>query len=96
MRERVLSTATSNNVITNEPPLLEDCGIFTGGDGAPSYTFDMLSAEDPDTYKHVHNFNGGFHYLLNMHQKMGLKFGDTHLRDFLRPFRDSDSKKEWF
>ena len=69
LRLQVLGSSASN-IDTEEAPLMEDCGIFMGGDGSPSYTFDMLSAKDPEQYAKVTNFSGGFHCLLNMHQKI--------------------------
>lgn len=81
---------------TDEMPLLEDLGISTAGDGAPSNTFILQERMDPDAYKDIQNWAGGFHNLLNHQQKMGTRFGDPFLRDYLHPFRDTDKKKDWF
>jgi hypothetical protein len=81
---------------TNERPVMEDLGISIAGDGYPSYTFLTLRAANPDGYKNIHNFIGGFHWDLNMKQRHGLRFGDSHLKYFLHPFRDTDKKKDWY
>jgi hypothetical protein len=93
-RERVLGS--SGTVDTNKKPVMDDCGITTGGDGAPSHTFLCLEAADPEAHRNINNQSGGFHNLLNCKQRVGCRFGDSHLRDCLHPFRDADPKKDWF
>jgi hypothetical protein len=93
-RERILDSGGEFD--TDEPPVMENCGIATGGDGSPSYTFDVMAAADPMAYEHLKNHTGGFHQCLNTHQSIGTRFADTHLRDFIHPFRNTDPKKEWF
>jgi hypothetical protein len=31
-----------------------------------------------------------------MKQRHGLRFGESHLKYFLHPFRDTDKKKDWY
>jgi hypothetical protein len=93
-RKRILDSGGEFD--TDERPVMEDCGIVTGGDGSPSYTFGIMAAADPVAYKDIKNHSGGFHLFLNSHQSIGARFADTHLRDFLHPFRDTDPKKDWF
>jgi hypothetical protein len=75
---------------------MEELGITIDGDGGPSYTFLTLRAGDPDAFKDIHNFSGGFCWDLNMKELHGLWFGDPHLRYFLHPFRDTGKKKDWY
>jgi hypothetical protein len=98
LRERSLSAEDNDDttIHTNERPVMEDLGISIAGDGYPSYTFLTLRAANPDGYKNIHNFIGGFHWDLNMKQRHGLRFGDSHLKYFLHPFRDTDKKKDWY
>ena len=93
-RKRILDSGGEFD--TDEQPVMENCGIATGGDGSPSYTFDVMAAADPMAYQHLKNHTGGFHQCLNTHQSIGTRFADTHLREFIHPFRNTDPKKEWF
>jgi hypothetical protein len=93
-RQRVLDS--SGTLDTNEKPVMDDCGITTGGDGAPSHTFLGLEAADPEAFANVNNQSGGFHNHLNLQQRIGCRFAESHLRDYLHPFRDTDKKKDWF
>jgi hypothetical protein len=74
---------------------MDDCGITTGGDGAPSHTFLGLEAADSEALQNVNNQSGGFHNHLNLQQAIGCRFAESHLRDCLHPFRDTDKKKDW-
>ena len=87
LRSRLLLSNPSL-VDTAESPVMQDCGIYPGGDGSPGYTFDVLTAEDNEKYKHIKNFSGGFHQMLNFLQKLGLRFENTHLGALLHPFRN--------
>jgi hypothetical protein len=88
LRERSLSAEDDNDstIDTNERPVMEDLGISIAGDGHPSYTFLTLRAANPEGYKNIHNFIGGFHWDLNLKQRHGIRFGDLHLKYFLHPF----------
>lgn len=99
LRDRALQAADEEDITainTDERPLMEDLGITIAGDGSPSYTFLTLKAGNPDGFKNIHNFCGGFHWDLNMKQRHGFRFGDSHLKYFLHPFRDTDKKKDWY
>lgn len=99
MRQKFLDqplTEEDEKMETDEPPLMEDFGIPIGGDGAPCNTFIGLERQEPEKYAGVSSHAGGFHMLLNCLQKCGARFGETHLREFLDPFRSSDKKKDWF
>jgi hypothetical protein len=97
MRDRFLAQDGGDTTTdTDEKPVLEDLGIATGGDGAPSNTFILEERLNPEEYKDIQNFAGGFHNLLNLLQKNGHRFAKTHLWDYLEPFRNSDKKKYWF
>ena len=72
-RERILDLG--GELDTDEPPVMENYGISTGGDGSPSYTFDGMAAADPMAYKHLKNHTDGLHQCLNTHQSIdGTRF----------------------
>jgi hypothetical protein len=95
LRDQALQAGDNDNDITtintDKHPLMEDLGVTIAGDGSPSYTFLTLKAG-----KSIHNFCGGFHWDLNVKQRHGFRFGNSHLKYFLHPFRDTDKKKDWY
>jgi hypothetical protein len=96
MQQIFLDANEEGDEDTDEKPLLESLDIHIGGDGTPCNTFILQERLDPETYKDIRSHAGGFHMLLNSLQNIGQRFGDTHLRAFLQPFRDSDKKKDWY
>jgi hypothetical protein len=98
LRARALSADDDDASVvdTDERPIMEDLGIMMAGDGGPAYTFLCLAAANPNDVEHIHNYVGGFHWDLNVKQRHGLRFGDSHLKYFLHPFRDTDKKKDWY
>jgi hypothetical protein len=101
LRTRFLEKYGPEQHETDEPPVMEDLGIASGGDGAPVNTFILQERLKPEQYEDIRDFAGGFHNLLNYLQKCGSRFpwghssegisprfGDTHLKAFLHHFRN--------
>ena len=73
IRDRFLAQDGGDMIInTDEKPVLEDLGIVTIGDGAPSNTFILEERLNPEEYKDIQNFADGFHGLLNLLKKTGI------------------------
>lgn len=84
-------------------PVMMKCKIFEATDGGPYgiatdliYTDEIFKAEEERGEKRlVEPILGGFHLMLEMFKKSGPMFRNTHLRDVLHLWRESDKQIEW-
>ena len=91
-RERILDSG--GELDTDEPPVMENCGIATGGmDHHLTHLtlWPQLIRWRMSTSRTT--LAGSTSQCLNTHQSIGTRFADTHLRDFIRPFRNTVPKK---
>ena len=80
LRDAALALPSSeNNPSTDEDPIMCDCGIGQGSNGAPLYLFPTLKDLNSKQYKDTHIHYGLFHKQLKSLNPFGKIFNYTHL-----------------